>query len=280
MRAAGVVAAGVMAAGLGLAACGGGAGSQAPGTPRSTGRAGVGSQPTGRAPGRSADGLLAVQAGSAPTGCSGAATITAEGTGTAQGTPDLLTMVLGVETQQPTASAALGRDNTEAQGLIATLEQGGVAAKDIQTSNLSIDPVYSGKSPPRITGYQVTDEVTVQVHELSSAGSLIDAAASKLGNDVRFDGLSFSITDDSGPAAAAHTSAVHAAAARAKAMAAAAGVQLGLLCSISDVGSQQPQPQYFGAVAQPSGSVAAGNVPLQPGTQQVTADVTVAYRVG
>ncbi len=209
--------------------------------------------------------------------CSGRPTVTATGAGTANGTPDLLTMQIGVQTSSSSASAALAANNQKAHSLITTLEQGGVKASDIQTSNLSISPSYD--SANTITGYQVEDDLTVRVHQIASAGSLIDRAAAKLGDAVRFNGLAFSVSDPSGPSAAARASAVSVAVAEARGMAVAAGSSLGALCSISDAGSSSPQP-IEGTPLYAAGLPAHVVMPVQPGNQQFSAQVTVKYQLG
>lgn len=211
-------------------------------------------------------------------GCSGHATLTATGSGTANGSPDLLTMQIGVQTTARSAHTALAENNARAQTLINTLEQAGVKAADIQTSNLSINPEYNNANS--ITGYQVDDALTVAVHQISSAGSLIDSAAAKLGNDVTFDGLAFSVSDPSGPMAAARADAIRIAEAEAKAMAQAAGASLGPLCAINDNGSPSLPPIEQGVPVAASGALAAPRVPVQPGSEQFEAGVTVTYRLG
>lgn len=217
-----------------------------------------------------------VTARSAAAGCtSSAAKITASATGSVTAKPNLLTISIDVHTKAPAATTALHENNAQAAALIATLKAAGLASADLETSGLSIMPSYSG-SPAHVSGYQVDDTVTARVHKLSSAGSLIDAAAAKLGNDMRFEGLAFSLTNDAAASLAARTLAVHTAAARARAMSAAAGARLGALCSVSDLSTtSQPlhQPTYFSAAA---GTAAAG-VPVQSGTQQVSARVKLVY---
>lgn len=216
-----------------------------------------------------------------PVACTAGPRVTATGSGTAYGTPNLLTMQIGVQTSAGNATKALESNNNQSKALTTALEQGGVKAADIQTSNLSINPTYGNGQNPKVTGYQVEDDLTVQVYNLSSAGSLIDAAAAKLGNDVRFNGLSFSVSDPSGPSAQARASAVHAAVAEAKAMASAAGASLGPLCLISDSGSSQPQPIFAGNSGVTSAQAATlSPVPLQAGSQQFSAQVTVTYQLG
>ena len=206
--------------------------------------------------------------------------ITATATGKAEGTPDLLTITIGVQTQAARAAAALQDNNTKAAAVIAKLESGGVAAKDVQTSQLSVNPVYSGTNSV-ITGYQVSDLVTAKLRKLDGAGTVIDDAAGVAGDSARIDGISFSINDDSVLLAQARADAVRQAQARAKAMADAAGVTLGPLRSISDTSVQAPAPLAFADNALRAGASAGSSpVPVQPGTQALSVDVQVVYDIG
>ncbi|MGH9066298.1 MAG: SIMPL domain-containing protein [Acidimicrobiales bacterium] len=264
---------GAAAAGLTLAACGGGPAPAAGSSPTTT----AAGHTVALAAKSSAPGAKST----VPAGCSGP-TVTAEGSGTASAAPDLLTLTLGVHTQASTAQAALAANNTKAQALVSTLEKAGVAKADLQTTGLSINPTYSKPKggPPMVNGYQVDDTVTAKIHKLSSAGTLIDAAAAKVGNAVRLEGVSFSLQHDSAVQAQAHTQAVQAAVGQARAMAKAAKGTLGALCSVSDVPAQiTPYPfRTAGAGAAGSASVAAPpTVPVQAGTEQVSARVTVVY---
>ena len=81
--------------------------------------------------------------------------VAARGVGLVKGTPDTLRVVLGVETHSVSAQDALAQNNDKANALIDTLKKKGVEAKDIQTSQLSINPTYDNQGR-RITGYQVT----------------------------------------------------------------------------------------------------------------------------
>ncbi|MDQ1491391.1 MAG: uncharacterized protein QOJ23_3905, partial [Actinomycetota bacterium] len=126
----------------------------------------------------------------APAGAAPAATVStdngrpsiaARGVGLVKGTPDTLRVVLGVETRSPSAKDALTANNDKANALIDTLKSKGVQAKDIQTSQLSINPTYDDKGQ-RITGYQVNNQVTATLHDIAGAGGLIDAAAGAVGD--------------------------------------------------------------------------------------------------
>lgn len=210
-----------------------------------------------------------------PTGCTGQATVTATAGGTASAPPDTLTVTLGVQTTAPTATAALSTNDTKAAALIRVLRAAGVTGPDLQTSGLSINPNYNQKNA--LTGYNVDDTLTAALPASSNAGKVIDSAASAVGQGISFQGLSFSLTNDSAPQLAARSQAVTTATARARAMAVAAGGTLGPLCSVSDNSNPQVQPfSSAGASAAPSGAPAT---PVENGSQQVTAEVTVVYAV-
>ena len=206
-------------------------------------------------------------------------TIVATGDGQATGTPDTLTVNIGVQTTDVSAAQALQTNNTEAANLISKLKADGVASADIQTSQLNISPQYTGNGTPRITGYTVTDEVVAKLRQLAKAGQLIDDAVGAAGNDARIDSIGYSIDDDSALLAAARAAAVRSAAARAKAMADAAGVSLSQVRTITD--QTQPQinyPQTFAAASAANGSAAAP-VPFQTGQEQLSVEVQVVYDI-
>jgi uncharacterized protein len=208
------------------------------------------------------------------TSCSGP-TVTATGSGTVDVAPNLLSIVLDVHTQASSAAAALSDNNGRARTLIATLKKAGVVNSDIQTSGLSIEPTYAhpkGK-PSTIDGYRVDDTVTAQLHELSSAGTVIDRAVTQVGNAVSLEGISFSLQNPTVAEATAHTQAVQAGIAQAKAMATAAGTSLGTLCSVSEVNSGQ----YSESSSAGAAGTSAPSVPIESGSQQVTAQVKVVY---
>jgi hypothetical protein len=157
------------------------------------------------------------------------------------------------------------------------LKAKGVAAKDVQTSDLSISPQYGSSFPgggdSKITGYQVSNMVTVTMHDVNASGAVIDAAADAAGNDVRVQNLSFSIADEGALRAQARTAAVTQAKEKAKQLADAAGVSLGPLLSITEGSSTPPTP--YAAQAK-----ALNDVPVEPGSQELHITVDLVYAVG
>lgn len=206
---------------------------------------------------------------------SGAPTLTVHGTGRATGTPNLLTLTMAVSVTGATAQAALAADNTSTQAVITTLTFGQVAKKDIETTGLSIQPSYNATGV--LTGYAVDNSVVAKITDFSTAGAVIDAAASAAGDAARIDSLAFSIADPRGLEDQARQDAVHQAVSHASAMAAAAGERLGPVCSLTDDSTESGGTTGMrfaqGALAAPSGST----VPVEAGSQQASAQVTLVY---
>lgn len=198
------------------------------------------------------------------------ATVTVTGTGTATGAPDTLTVQIGATTNAPSATGALDRNNAEVARLEAVLRAAGVAAADLQTSNLQLSVNTNDKGV--VTGYQASDQLTVTLHQLARAGAVIDAAAHAVGNDVQINGIAFSRSNPAPLERAARVAAMRQAAAEAGALASAAGARLGGIVKVTDEVSSPPVTPVMAA-----GAAASAPVPIQRGTTSVSAQVQVVY---
>ena len=204
-------------------------------------------------------------------------TITVTGEGVIKGHPDVMTVNLGVQTHDRTANGALQQASEKATTLLNTLKAAGVAEDDITTTNVSIWPQYD-YAGQHITGYQASNEVVARLKDLTKAGSVIDAAASSVGDAITLSGVSFSIDDSGALKNQARVAAVTAARTQAQLLADAAGAKVGKVLTINEISYNAPTPVYYsGAV--PASADKGVAVPLQPGTQQVTLDVSVVYEL-
>jgi hypothetical protein len=202
------------------------------------------------------------------------ATIVVAGHGEVTGTPDTMTMSIGVHTTRPSAQEALDQNNTEANALETTLRTKGVKKKDTQTSDLSISQNYDQHG--NITGYTVSNMVTVTLHDLSTAGDVIDAGAAAVGNDITFNGVQLSIDDTSALLRQARENAVKKAIAHAGQLADAAGMKLGIVRKIDDTGTAVPPPVLFNG---PYAAQRAAATPIEAGSQQLSVDVSLTFAV-
>jgi uncharacterized protein YggE len=199
--------------------------------------------------------------------------VSTRGVGRVTAVPDTLNLTMGVQTQDTSAKAALAANNDKTNALLKTLKSKGVAAKDLQTVDLSIQPNYAPNSM-QITGYQVTNTVRATLHNLATAGGVVDAAANAVGDAVRLQQVGFSIGDDTAVRSAARSQAVHQAQAQAEQMAKAAGAKLDRIRTITEVPDNGPTPMYDVKVAE--GGAAA---PIQPGQVAVSVLVEITYDI-
>jgi uncharacterized protein len=234
----------------------------------------VGDNPKTGAEGAGAQTPTSVPAGGDGSGNAVLRRVSVGGVGSVSGTPDMLTINLGVRTQAQTAGAALDEASTKAQSLIDTLQKAGVAAVDIVTTDVSVWPQYDNNGR-HVTGYEASNTVSAKLRDLSKAGAVIDAAAGAVGDAITLGGLSFGIEDTSALYAQARELAVKQAHTQADQLAKAAGGSLGPVISIDEGAQQVPMPMY--AAADSAGG--AASVPLQPGSQTISLTVQVTYEL-
>lgn len=202
----------------------------------------------------------------------------ASGQGIEYVVPDIAIVTLGVTSRGRTASDALAANSTDLQAAIDAVKGSGVDEKDIGTSNFSIYPVYAMNSdgtqtqPPKIVGYEVSNEVRVTIREIANSGAILDKVVTAGAN--RVSGISFDSADRKTPEDAALKSAIGEARRKAELMAAAAGVKLGRILSVStSEANGGPQPVFARM------EMKASAVPVMPGQQQVTVDASITYEI-
>jgi uncharacterized protein len=206
-------------------------------------------------------------------------TISVSGTGRVIISPDVADLRLGVSVDATTVKDARDRAATAMTAVIASLKQLHVAERDIQTTTLSLSPVYDYPSDggrPRLTGYNLTNAVAVTIRDLDTVGDVIDGALAAGGTTL--DGVSFRVSDQASAEKQAREAAMAEAKAKAQTLASAAGVSISGVVSISETSAPVPYPVYYGGVRDLAGAEAA--TPVQPGTNEVTVTVAVVYLIG
>ena len=211
-------------------------------------------------------------------------TVAAEGRSTRK--PDLAIFTAGVTSSGTTAGAALSANAADMTLAIAALKRAGIADKDIQTSNLSLNPVYADMSRqpaspleqqvPQIIGYQVSNQVTVRQRNLADFGRTIDTLVSSGANQVN--GPSFSMDEPDGALDEARVEAMKKARERAKLYANAAGLKVVRILSISESGGYAPQPPVLYARAAMA-DMGGASTPVAAGEVAMQASVTVMFEL-
>lgn len=202
--------------------------------------------------------------------------ITVSGEGQQFGRPDRAQLSAGVLAQAATAEAALTANGAAMNKVFAALKSLGIADAKIQTSNFSVSPQYppyrqDNPEPQKIVGYQVSNQVTVIVDDLTKLGPALDALVKSGANQLN--GVSFAISNPKPLAEAARKDAVLDATAKAKTLAAAAGVQLGPVLSIQEGDISRPMPIM--AMAR----MEKDSTPIAAGEQSVGVSVTMTYGI-
>ena len=207
--------------------------------------------------------------------------IAVSGTGIVSVTPDVANISLGVRAQDTTVSAAQAEAATAMAKIMAVLKSNNIADKDIQTTQFNINPVYnynSKTSQNNITGYSVTNVVSVKVRVIANAGKVIDAVAAAGGDLTVINSISFSVDDSSQYYVQARQLAMADAKAKATQLATLGGVTLGKPVYITDT-TYTPSTQVAYDTRTSSGVAATPSTTISAGDTNITINVQVVYAI-
>lgn len=199
-------------------------------------------------------------------------TVSVSATGTVSVEPDVARISAGVITEADTAKDAIARNSTVMAKLIDGLKAAGIAAKDIQTSALNVEPRYTQPKdgrPATINGYRVVNQVRLTVRDVKRLGDLLDQAITLGANQIN--SIAFDVADAETLKDDARRQAMENARRRGELYAKAAGGQLGPVLRIAEsVGDLQPLA--------PTGRMAMrASVPIEAGTRTLEVEVHVVY---
>jgi len=214
--------------------------------------------------------------------------LSVDATGKVSSKPDIATFLAGVATTGKTAGEALSANSAAMNRVIAALKKAGIADRDIQTSNLNVQPVYAENNPgsprqvvdeladqtPRIVGYRANNQVSVKQRNLKDYGKVIDTLVSSGANQVS--GPDFQITEEDTALDTARRDAVAKARARAQLYASAAGLKVKRIVSINEGSSYRPAPQMaYARVAMDK----AESTPVEAGEVELQVNVSVVFEL-
>ena len=206
--------------------------------------------------------------------------ITMTGTGSAAAVPDQLSFGLTVSLTRTDLDTALDDANRTMARVLGTLADHGVAQADVQTTGLSMNPVYDYPryGPPTIRGYAVSERATVLVRELADGGDAVSAAVEAGGNDVRVRDIRLLVGEQDAVMAKARDAAVAEATAKARQYAEASGQELGEVVTLNEVTSR-PLPSSPLAYAADSAAsrVELSAVPIRAGKDEGSVTVRIVW---
>ncbi len=209
-------------------------------------------------------------------------TIAVTGQGEVSVEPDMATVIIGVQTESEVAADALDAASAATAAILATLDVEGIAAEDIRSGAIRLNPRYSQSvlsSGTQISGYQAINSVEVTVNDLDQLGGLLAAVVGDGAN--RLDGVQFGLQDPSEATDEARRRAVAEGVRLADLYAQAAGASVGALLSISELGNSGYRPIM--AEARNMNMVMSEpqyDVPVAPGKIELNASINLVYAIG
>jgi hypothetical protein len=196
--------------------------------------------------------------------------------------PDLAVVTLGVSAQTSTVAESQTQAATAMDKVIAALKTNGVADKDIQTQNFSINQVTRWDEPTQheiILGYNVSNTVVAKLRDIARAGTTIDAVVKAGGDYTRFNGINFSIDKPEQYYVQAREQAMADAKTKADQMAKLSGVTLGPATYMNESTYVPPTPGPIMYKSDMAASGAAPSTSISAGEMQVILNVQIAYSI-
>lgn len=192
--------------------------------------------------------------------------------------PDMAIISAGVQTLQPTATAAIEENAARMERVRAALKRAGIEDRDIQTSSINLNPEYQydQNRPPRLTGYRATNTVNVKFRDLKRTGAILDALVAEGANQIN--GPSLTIDKPESALDEARTKAIANGRARADLYARALGMRVVRLISVSEGGGYNVPPPMpmVQMMAERAGSA---DSKIDPGTQQLQVNVSMSFEL-
>ena len=208
------------------------------------------------------------------------------GTGEVSVSPDIAILRLGVVSQQATVAEALEKASAAMTDVLQTLTDNGIEKKDIQTGSFNISQRTRWddyNQMDKITGYYVSNMVTVNIRETDRVGEIIDAAVQAGGDLIRVDGINFSVENPAQYYEEAREKAIAAAKAKADELARLTGVKLGsptYIVENAQYASTYGRDYANFSYAVPAPMIAeSATSPISPGETKLTLSVQVAYSI-
>ena len=203
-------------------------------------------------------------------------TISLNGRGEVSREPDMATVNVGVTIEAESAAAAMEQQSQRMNAVFAAVRAAGIADRDMQTSSLSLNPVYDysrDDSRPRLRGYNASNQITINVRELDNLGAALDAIVKAGSNQIN--SVQFSVDDPSDALDEARVSAITDARHKADLYAKAAGYRVARIVTISEGGGYSPPMPMMTRMD----SVQNEAMPIARGEVSLAVDVNVTFEL-
>ncbi len=205
------------------------------------------------------------------------------GSGTVYAKADIANLEVGLKTgAKKTAAEATVDSTNKMNSIIAELKKLGIEDKDIKTSNYNLNPVYNYTQDKgqELVGYEVNQNVTLKIRDLSKIGDVIAKTTEKGANQVG--NVSFTIDDEFALKNQARELAIKKAKEKAELIASQSGLKLGELKGVYENADQgMPIMMSYTNAKMESDAMGGGiaSPSIQSGQNEIKVDVTLTYEV-
>ena len=187
-------------------------------------------------------------------------------TGEVTRVPDVAIISAGVVSRSASASGALQDTANKMSQVLAALKRAGVADRDIQTSNVSLNPEYRypENQSPQLVGYTAANNVTVRFRDIRSSGKILDALVAVGANQIN--GPTLTVDKPESALDEARAKAVAIGRARAELYAHSLGLRVVRIVSVNESGGYAvppPVPMMMAQARKADTSIEAGEQKLQ-----------------
>lgn len=199
-------------------------------------------------------------------------------TGEVTRVPDVAVISAGVVTRSATATAALEENAARMARVTAALKRAGIADRDIQTSNISLNPEYryAENQPPQLVGYTASNQLSVRFRDIRSTGRILDALVAQGANQIN--GPSLTIDKPEEALDEARVKAIAVGRARAELYARALGMRVVRLVSVSEGGGNYPVPPPM-PVMMEARAMGAADSKIEPGEQKLQVSLSMSFEL-
>ncbi len=221
----------------------------------------------------------AVYAGSQTMASDTVNTIHMNGHAEMQVVPDTASMNIGTVVQAPTAKQASEENAAIMSAVIEELKSLGLEDKEMQTSYVSVYPIYDYEKGRTITAYSASNSVQISTQKLDMLGSIIDKSAAAGANQIG--GISFTVSDAKQKELRNELIGEAADDASSKAEMLAQSLGVGIVGVHTSSISDTSQPLiYYDRAAVEVPMEESPSTPVEPGESTVSMSVQVTYIIG
>ena len=197
-------------------------------------------------------------------------------TGEVTRVPDVAVISAGVVSRSPTATAALQDSAERMQRVLAALKRANIEDRDIQTSNVSLNPEYRypENQAPQLVGYTASNTVTIRFRDLRNSGKILDALVAQGANQIN--GPSLVVDKPEAALDEARSKAIAIGRSRADLYARSLGMRVVRIVSINESGGYYaPPPPPPMAVME----MARASTKIEPGEQKLQVNLAMTFEL-